>query len=178
MSVEKVKGIPIFDKYLRRMQSLSNERKNLQKKIEELDRRIAVFQEEHKQRALQVSRHAILRFQERIDNLPPEKIKELIGSNELRDLCTEQGPGNYRISQYPEALIVIYDNVVKTVIRKDWDEQLQYLKIYMDYYIDKIVDRVLGKTIQPVTFPQFIKVLNERNRTTDKRRVRPIQTFL
>jgi hypothetical protein len=81
------------------------------KQISEVERRI----DHLKAKELTVSDHAVLRFIERVEALPPGEVRSRILTPKLKEMVATLGNGSYPVEGFS---VRVQDNVVVTVIKE------------------------------------------------------------
>lgn len=126
----------------------------LQKKIESIKEQIAKEEQAAKEVTISVSEHAVLRFKERIMDLPATKIRKMLTNPELTEAYKKRGAGKYLLKEVPDALLVVTDGVIVTVVNRfSPEEKLKVLGEYMNYFVDS---RVAGEQTV-MNFKQYRK---------------------
>jgi hypothetical protein len=130
--------------------------------INSIDIEILKLQQEYKkvkQHGLTVTEHAIQRFQERILDLPRQRIKTILSSPELHAKYLRHKSEKYRIKEVPGCVVVIKDSKVITVYSSvDPFYRLMMLEKYMDYYIDCLITKHTSwQQVDVIPFKIFIK---------------------
>ena len=87
-----------------------------------------------------VSDHAIVRFKQRIQNVPNNIAKKILSDRKLLEKYKKYGEGAYRVSTHPHILAVVSNYVVVTCYsRFDYKVRLRELEKYMEFYIRELV---------------------------------------
>jgi hypothetical protein len=145
------------------LEQLYIQRQKLQRAIDKIDERITRtrtnIQKIGKKDKLVITDHAVKRFRERVMDIPKQKVVKILGSQEMYDRYTQNGPGKYRIGgDYPHVVVVIeWYNVITCYLQTDIDEKLKLLQAYMDNWVDQRMEEMLGADKSPYKLQRFRK---------------------
>lgn len=134
--------------------SLLSERYKINLRLNEIKKELDIAPEQ-----LTVTSHAVQRFKERIQNVPDKIAKKILSDPNLIEKYKISGKGRFRLTAYPEVIVVISNFTVVTCFsKKDPQMKLQDLEIYMDYYIDELIKMKLSENTWKVdSFGKFRK---------------------
>jgi hypothetical protein len=146
-----------------RVRELKDERNRLLEDAFKIKNRVDEINKELSERApekLDITEHAIQRFQERIMILPISKIKKILTDPGLYEKYRKHGEGTYKLSEYPHIVAAVSNYRVITCYNAfDPKVRLRELEQYMEYYIERIVERIDCPWLRVKTFRQFRQTL-------------------
>lgn len=139
---------------------ISSERHEIQKKLhvktqemENLQKAIDNLHEE----GITVSHHAVVRFKERIMDIPTKKINQLLKDKELEKAVKTYGDNTYRLKTVPNCLVVAKDyKIVTCYSDSDIEWRIDRLEEYMKYWVNTRVEQMLGRDRKIYGLTKFI----------------------
>jgi hypothetical protein len=134
--------------------TLLNQRYKINQRLEQIKKELDMPVDH-----LEVSNHAIQRFQERIENVPTKVARKILSESTLIEKYKRSGKGKFKLTAYPSVIVVISNFTVVTCFHiKDYRLRLEELEHYMDYYIDQLVaSKLCGCTPKVNTLREFRK---------------------
>lgn len=110
------------------------EKQRLSDKIAALQFKIDNF----KKSELIITTHAVGRFQERIMNIPRQRVKTILSAQSLHEKYERRGAGKYQLKEVPDCVCVVKDYTIVTVYSKsDPFEKLKVLQEWLNICIDE-----------------------------------------
>lgn len=104
-----------------------------------------------------VAHHAVVRFKERIMNIPTKKINQLLRDKELEKAVKTYGDNTYRLKTVPNCLVVVKDyKVITCYSDSDIEWRIDRLEEYMKYWVNARVQQMLGKDRKIYGLTKFI----------------------
>lgn len=140
-----------------KLNKLCNQKYKIQLEIEEYQKKIDIVKYKLNTDIpdkLIISKHAIKRFKERIDNLPDKVIKSVLSDKILYNKYLEKGAGIFKLKTHPNILAVVSSYTILTVYSAfDAKMKLKCLEDYMVYWIEQRCQKAIYSDNEDVLIP-------------------------
>lgn len=122
------------------LNTLSPQYLKLSKRINYLKEQIKDIEVKERAKGLQMTKHAIERYRERMNKYVSDtEIRDIIITDNFLDLYFAKGEGRLYHPDIKDCIVVVQDKIIVTIINTfDYKAELKKLGEYMNYYINRM----------------------------------------